>query len=71
MRGLEEVGEQREGYGICVFCMGWETVIRAVEGEGHETDGGHWREGGLEGLDVETGVDKGYGVGFFLFQGFC
>lgn len=42
-------------------------MIRAVEGEGHETDGGYWREGGLEGLDVERGVDKGYGVGCFLF----
>lgn len=55
--------EERSGYGVGVLCVGWEAAIRAVEWEGHEMDGGDWRDGGLEGLDVERGVGKGYGVG--------
>ena len=37
-------------------------MIWAVERERCETDGGIWRESGLEGEDVERGVEDGDGV---------
>lgn len=42
-------------------------MVGAGERDFKEANGGVWRERGLEVLDVEWGVDKGYGVVFSLF----
>lgn len=44
-----------------------QAVVGAGERDFKEVNGGVWRERGLEVLDVEWGVDKGYGVVFSLF----
>lgn len=41
---MEEREEEVEGVEVGVFYVGREAVIRAVEREGGETDGGDWRE---------------------------
>lgn len=55
--GLEEWDEEAGGEGVGVFGVVGEAVSGAGEGEGGEMEGGAWREGGLEGLDVEWGAD--------------
>lgn len=43
-----------------------EAVVRAFERDFKEANGGAWRKRGAELLDVEWGVDEGYGATLFL-----
>lgn len=61
-RGFEEANDEVVGNGVGVLGVGWEAVVGAAEGDLDEANGGVWREGGAELLDVERGVDKRYGV---------
>ena len=58
----EEGDELREGKAGGGLSGRREAMVGGGEREGTETDGGDWdREGGLDGLDVEWGVDDGDG----------
>ena len=60
--GFDQADDERASQGVGAFAVGWEAMIRTVEWERGKTDGGFWGEDGLEGEDVERGVDDGDGV---------